>query len=185
MDLADIMTGRKKCSELTRDEKYRYYKNHFTRTKNNHLQLYQEKVTTKGETFNLTFKHEWLSNHPWHVYSKELDGSWCKACVLFGKSEKNRGTFLSVLQKVSKPEKIIEHETLAYHSTAMLTTKDFVNSYEDLTTKVDYNADEEKRYENKVHVLEGVIQAVKVCRKQGFPLGGHKDNSTDEFFQGS
>ena len=37
MDLADIMTGRKKCSELTRDEKYRYYKNHFTRTKNNHL----------------------------------------------------------------------------------------------------------------------------------------------------
>ena len=40
MDLADIITGRKKCSELTRDEKYRYYKNHFTPTKNN--QLYQE-----------------------------------------------------------------------------------------------------------------------------------------------
>ena len=26
MDLAGIITGRKKCSELTRDEKYRYYK---------------------------------------------------------------------------------------------------------------------------------------------------------------
>ena len=41
MDLAGIITGRKKCSELTRDEKYRYYKNHFTPTKNN--QLYQRK----------------------------------------------------------------------------------------------------------------------------------------------
>ena len=56
IDLADIITGRKKCSELTRDEKYHYYKNHFTLTKNN--QLYQEKVTKKGETFRLTFKHE-------------------------------------------------------------------------------------------------------------------------------
>ena len=64
---------------------------------------------------------------------------------MFDKSEENRGIFVkSVSQKVSKPEKIKEHETLAYHSTAMLTTKDFVNSYEDLTTKVDYNADKEK-----------------------------------------
>ena len=52
MDLADIITGRKKCSELTRNEKYHYNKNHFTPTKNNQLyQLYQEKVTKKGETF--------------------------------------------------------------------------------------------------------------------------------------
>ena len=56
MDLADIITGRKKCGELIRDEKHRYYKNYFTPTKNN--QLYQEKVMKKGETFNLTFKHE-------------------------------------------------------------------------------------------------------------------------------
>ena len=58
--------------------------------------------------FHLTFKHEWLTNHPWHVYNKELDGSLCKACVLFDKSEKNRGIFVkNVFQKVSKREKIL------------------------------------------------------------------------------
>ena len=112
----------------------------------------------------------------------ELDGSLCKACVLFDKSEKNRGIFVkNVFQKVSKPEKIKEHETLAYHSTAMLKAKDFVNSYKDPTTNVDYDAEKEKRYENNLHVLKRVIQAVKVCAKQNLPLRGHRDNSTDEF----
>ena len=79
--------------------------------------------------FHLTFKHEWLTNHPWHVYNKELDGSLCKACVLFDKSEKNRGIFVkNVFQKVSKREKIKEHDTLAFHSTAVLKAKDFINS---------------------------------------------------------
>ena len=128
--------------------------------------------------FHLTFKHEWLTNHPWHVYNKELDGSLCKACVLFDKSEKNRGIFVkNVFQKVSKPEKIKEHEILAYHATAMLKAKDFINSYEDTTTKVDYDAEKEKRYENNFHVLKRVIREVKVCAKQGLVLRGHSDNS--------
>ena len=164
MDLADIITGRKKCGELIRDEKHRYYKNYFTPTKNN--QLYQEKVTKKGETFNLTFKHEWLTNHPWHVYSKELDGHLCKTCVLFDKSKKNQGIFVkNAFQKVSKPEKIKEYETLAYHPIAMLKAKDFINSCEYPTTNVEYDAEKEKQYENNLHVLKRVIQAVKVCAK--------------------
>ena len=112
----------------------------------------------------------------------ELDGSLCKACVLFDKSEKNRGIFVkNVFQKVSKPEKIKEHETLAYHSTAMLKAKDFVNSYKDPTTNVDYDAEKEKRYENNLYILKCVIQAVKICATQGFTLREHRDNSTDQF----
>ena len=111
MDLAGIITGRKNCSELIQDEKYRHYQNHFTPTKNN--QPYQEKVMKKDETINLTSKCEWLTNQPWHVYSKELYGSLQKACILFDKSEKNRGIFVkNVFQKVSMPEEIKEHETL-------------------------------------------------------------------------
>ena len=93
IDLAVIITGRKKCSELTRDEKYSYYKNYFTTTQKQST-LSKKKVTKKDETFNLPFKHEWLTNHPWNVYSKELDGSLCKPCVLFDKSEKNQGIFV-------------------------------------------------------------------------------------------
>ena len=66
----------------------------------------------------------------------------------------------------------------------MLKAKDFVNSYEDPATNVDYDAEKEKRYENNLHVLKRVIQAVKVCAKQNLPLRGHRDNSTDEFSRG-
>ena len=92
MDLADIVTGRKKHKALNRDEKYRYYKNHFTPGEKD--QLYKNNIRKKGQAFNLSFKHKWLADHPWHVYSKELSGGLCKACVLFDKSIKNRVIFV-------------------------------------------------------------------------------------------
>ena len=63
----------------------------------------------------------------------------------------------------------------------MLKAKGFVDSYEDPTTNVDYDAEREKRYENNLHVLKRVIQAVKVCEKQGLSLREHMDSSTGEF----
>ena len=49
MDLADIVTITKKCEVLNRDEKYRYYKNHFNPGKKD--QLHQKKITKEGEAF--------------------------------------------------------------------------------------------------------------------------------------
>ena len=63
----------------------------------------------------------------------------------------------------------------------MLKANDFINSYEDPTTNVDYDAEKEKRYENNLHVLKRVIQIVKVYAKQGLPFRRHRDNSTNEF----
>ena len=62
MDLADIVTGRKKREYLNRDEKYRYYKNHFTLGEKD--QLYQKNIRKKGQAFNLSFKYKWLTYHP-------------------------------------------------------------------------------------------------------------------------
>ena len=56
MDLAHIVTGRKKCEALNRDERYHYYKNHFTPGEKD--QLYQKKIRMKGQTFNLSFKYK-------------------------------------------------------------------------------------------------------------------------------
>ena len=78
-------------------------------------------------------------------------------------------------------KKIEEHETLAYHSTPILKANDFINSYEDPTTNVDYDAEKEKRYENNLYILKCVIQAVKICATQGFTLREHRVNSTDQF----
>ena len=46
MDLANIVTGRKQHEALNRDEKYRYYKNHFTLGEKD--QLYQKNIRKKG-----------------------------------------------------------------------------------------------------------------------------------------
>ena len=53
MDLAYTATGRKKCEALSRDGKYRYYKNHLTPGEKD--QLYQKNITKKGQVFNLSF----------------------------------------------------------------------------------------------------------------------------------
>ena len=70
-------------------------------------------------------------NHPWHVYSKELSGGLCKACVLFDKSTTNRGIFVkNIFQDVSKPEEITEHARLHYHLAAMVEAERFIKVME-------------------------------------------------------
>ena len=145
MDLADILTGRKKREALNRDEKYHYYKNHFTPGEKD--QLYQKNITKKGQAFNPSFKYKWLADHPCHVYSKELSGGLCKACVLFDKSTTNCGIFVkNVFQDVSKPKKITEYAGLHYHLVAMVEAEPFTKGYEDPTTNVDFDKDKEERY---------------------------------------
>ena len=69
-------------------------------------------------------------NHPWHVYSKELSGGLCKACVLFDKSTTNRGIFVkNVFQGVSKPEKITERK-VALPLAAMVEAERFIKVME-------------------------------------------------------
>ena len=180
MDLADIVTRRKKREALNRDEKYRYYKNHFTPGEKD--QLYKNNIRKKGQAFNLNFKYKWLADHPWHVYSKELSGGLCKACVLFDKSITNRVIFVkNVFQDVSKHEKITEHAGLHDHLAAMVEVERFIKACEDLTTDVDFDKDKEERYNKILHTLKRIVQVVKICAEQGLPLGGHRDNSTEEF----
>ena len=79
--LADVISSVKRRKELKNDEIYQFYKNHFVPTKND--QLSHTVVTKKCSTYKLYFKMNWLDENPWLVYSKELEGGLCKACVLF------------------------------------------------------------------------------------------------------
>ena len=112
---------------FNRDEKYHYYKNHFTPGEKH--QLYQKNIMRKEQAFNLSFKYKWLADHPWHVYSKELSGDLCKACILFDKSTTNRRIFAkNVFQEISEPAKITEHAGLLYHLAAMVEAERFIKS---------------------------------------------------------
>ena len=60
MDLANIVTGRKQHEALNRDEKYRYYKNHFTPGEKD--QLYQKNIRKKGQDLTLV-----LNTNGWPI----------------------------------------------------------------------------------------------------------------------
>ena len=80
-DLADVITGRKIVSELAREKKcYCLIKHYYPKVQNS---LFKKQCIKGGETKNLTYQLSWIQNKPSHVYSKELQGGFCKVCVLF------------------------------------------------------------------------------------------------------
>ena len=182
VDLADVISGIKRRKELKNDEIYQFYKNHFVPTKND--QLSHTVVTKKCSTYKLYFKMNWLDENSWLVYSKELEGGLCKACVLFDPVEDsvNRGIFVKkVFRDFGKPEKIREHGQTQYHNEAILRAQEFMRAYEDPTTHVDHDPKKQERFDRNVHILKLLIKAVNLCSKQGLPLRGHRDNSNEEF----
>lgn len=175
-DLADIVTGRKIATNLSRKEIYNYFTHHVVPSEDDCL--FSKQVTKKGETFKLSYKRKWLTDYSWHVYSRELEGGLCKVCVLFDDpNNNNRGNFVKhAFQNVSKPEKIAEHEKLHYHQHALEIAKQFMRSFETPSSNVDYDAKADEKYQKNLHILKRIIEAVVLCAEQGLPLRGHRDH---------
>ena len=109
---------------MTQDQIYRYFKHQKIPSENEDLFKKQEKQA--GKTFVLRFKHKWLKDNSWHVYSKELKGGLCKVCILFDKADEiNRGIFVKrAYQDLNKPEKVLEqHAQAKYHNSLLIVTK--------------------------------------------------------------
>ena len=109
IDLGKIIVNEVKRDTLTRDQIYGYFK--YQKSPSENEDLFKKQVTKVGKTFVLRFKHKWLKDNSWHVYSKELRGGLCKACTLFDKADEvKRGIFVKrAYQDLNKPEKIPEH----------------------------------------------------------------------------
>ena len=84
---ADI-SNIKPHKELGYDEIYQFYKNHLfcSHKKWSVVPYFSDK---KCSTYKLYFKLNCLGDNPWLVYSKDLEGGLCKACVLFDPVENN------------------------------------------------------------------------------------------------
>ena len=109
IDLGKIIVNEVKRDTLARDQIYRYFKhkkNSFRKRR-----FIQETSNEGRQKFVLRFKHKWLKDNSWHVYSKELKGGLCKACILFDKADKiNSRIFVKrSYQDLNKPEKTLEH----------------------------------------------------------------------------
>ena len=80
-DLADVITGHKIVSELTREEKYHYLTKHYC--PKDQSSLFKNQCIKGGETKNLTHQLSRIQNKPRHVYTKKLQDGLCKVCALY------------------------------------------------------------------------------------------------------
>ncbi|XP_031332794.1 zinc finger MYM-type protein 1-like [Photinus pyralis] len=153
-----------------------------------------EKLWQPTETFqfpssgnrNLKFQHKWFHQWKWLSYSKEVDGAYCKCCVLFNT---NTGVGLGKHQKVGQlctekfcnwkkaKERFTEHQTREYHqhnveNAALITN--IVKGKQD-PINLQLNQEEKNQILENRKTLEPIIETVLLCGKQGLALRGHRD----------
>ena len=126
---------------MTRDQIYRYFKHQKIPSENN--DLFKKQVTEAGKI---------LKDNSQHVYSTELKGGLCKACILFDKADKvNRGISIKrAYQDLNKPEKILEHAQTKYHNDKTISAQQFIDSYENPTENIDYDPNMQTRYDKNI-----------------------------------
>ena len=87
-------------------------------------------VTKKMFYIKIIFQNELVSNNPWLVYSKKLEGGLWKTYFLFDPVENNvnRGIFVKrAFTDISKPEKVWELAKTQYHHETIFRVQDLTS----------------------------------------------------------
>ena len=83
------------------------------------------------------FRPVWLSEHPWMVYSEQVDGVFCIACGIFvAKVSKGKFVCKPFRDWNKKGEKAKEHEQCLYHHQAIEQADDFERTLENPDTTI-------------------------------------------------
>ena len=102
-----------------------------------------------GKPLHAYFKHQWLEEYPWLIWSHSKQGAYCKYCVLFAKLPRGKTHGGGLLGKfVTKPFQIFKkakgkhgvldtHANYQFYKDAVLNTKDFVMQYENPDKRID------------------------------------------------
>ena len=143
-------------------------------------------VQPQGNNRKRKFVHKWLSEHPWLVYSKSLDGAFCLPCVLFGRRIGLNCSKLSRLFKTpfttwSTATKIfVEHERSSeIHHTSVATMNEFKRVMEGKIKPVSLILDNalQARINGNRAKLRPIIKTVVFCGRQNIALRGHRDDA--------
>ena len=176
VDIGDIFSQAKSSGEfckavqtLTAARKYNLLKNH--------------KVPHEDHVFstqylggcNRSFRRVWLSEHPWMVYSEQVDGVFCIACAIFC-TRPSMGKFVTEPFRVwnKKSEKVKEHERCMYHQNALEQADYLKRSIEHPRTTIIAQVDARKaaNIERNRAVLKSIASAVLFCGRQCIALRG-------------
>lgn len=76
---------------------------------------------------NRSFQHKWLDKYPWLLYSKELDGGFCKFC-LFAKNRSTLGVLVNKpFRRWVKVNKVVDgHASSKYYADAVEAAINFI-----------------------------------------------------------
>ena len=91
IDLGKIIVNEVKRDTLVRDQIYRYFKhkkNSFRKRR-----FIPETSNEDRQTFVHRFKHKWLKDNSWHVYSKSLKEGCVRPVYYLTKPIKSKGDF--------------------------------------------------------------------------------------------
>lgn len=142
---------------------------------------------------NLKFQYSWLKAREWLVYSKKLDGAFCKYCVGFAPSGAGKqGLPLGRLVRAEysdwrhAQEDFRKHELTAYHANSKLDAENFFSVFN--RQKLDIVSQLDKSLKNQVEenrrLLSPVIKTVIFCGRQGLALRGHRDGGIIDDLEG-
>ncbi|XP_072039158.1 uncharacterized protein [Amphiura filiformis] len=128
---------------------------------------------------NRSFNHDWLTKYKWLVYSKTLDGGFCKYCALFAKKREKLGVLVNKpFTRWTKVSKVLGgHGENKYHIDAYRDAKIFQRSNEHPEEHIDVCLNKEliQKIEENRHIVKCAAECILFCGKQCIGLRGDKE----------
>lgn len=120
------------------------------------------------------------SIYPTLRYSKDIDGVFCVACMLFSSGDMVLRT--KPLTDWSNAKKIVSrHMSTPAQSSAQLCAGEFVDvalgKSQSIYSKLDHS--HEQAVERTKHGLKAAIDLIAVCGQQNLPIRGHTDERSN------
>ena len=129
---------------------------------------------------NRSFQATWLEKYPWLVYSKVLDGGFCKYCALFVKDRDKCSVLVNrPFKKWVKLNKIVgSHASSISHREAVADACAFIHSVEKPQENVDVHLSSERIHniEENRHIVKCCAESVLFCGRQSIALRGDKEH---------
>lgn len=127
-----------------------------------------------------SFQYKWLEKYPWLVYSKVLNGGFCKFCALFAKNREKCGALVNKpFETWIKVHKVVDgHASNQYHVNAVTDATAFINSVKNPHVNIDVRMNTELLHniEQNRKILKYCIESILYCGRQCIALRGHNEN---------
>ena len=128
---------------------------------------------------NRSFQYKGLDKYPWLIYSKILDGGFCKYCVLFAQNRKSLGFLVNKpFTTWVKVNKVVDgHAANRYHIDAVEAGLTFKRSVEHPEENIDvrFNTDMLHLISENRQIVKCCAEAVLYCGRQCIALRGDNE----------